>query len=103
MIRRAVGSGGLAALLLLGSAHAAPLAGGRISLFAGQVGRGFAGDGEPAAIAELANPYGLAADAHGNVFIADYDNLRIRKVDAHGRTAPGCRATFPASSEPMAG
>lgn len=77
----------LAAALVLGlapSAHATPLSGGRISLFAGQFGPDFSGDGGPAASAALANPYGLAADAHGNVYIADYANLRIRKVDARG-------------------
>jgi sugar lactone lactonase YvrE len=40
----------------------------------------FSGDGEPATSASLASPFGLAVDAVGNLFIADYDNNRIRRV-----------------------
>lgn len=45
---------------------------------------GFAGDGGPALDARLAGPLGIAADAAGNVYIADSGNRRIRKVDANG-------------------
>ncbi len=45
---------------------------------------GFWGDGEPAKIAQMWVPDGIAVDAKGNVFVADTWNLRIRKIDAKG-------------------
>lgn len=56
-----------------------------ISVFAGSGQRGFAGDNGPATKARLANPSGLAIDMEGNVFIAEYMNNRIRRVDAKTR------------------
>jgi len=47
---------------------------------AGNVAGGFSGDGGPAASAELWNPLGIAVDAAGNLYIADYGNLRVRKI-----------------------
>ena len=44
-------------------------------------GGGFAGDNGPATAAELDDPWGLAVDSAGNLFIADADNNRIRKVN----------------------
>jgi streptogramin lyase len=41
----------------------------------------FSGDGGLAVAAELNNPMGVAVDAEGNLFIADSNNNRIRKVD----------------------
>jgi len=43
---------------------------------------GFTGDGNPAILAKISNPAGLAVDGAGNLYIADYGNNRIRKVDA---------------------
>ena len=43
---------------------------------------GYAGDGGPALSARLDAAAGVAADAAGNVYIADWNNQRIRKVDA---------------------
>ena len=42
--------------------------------------RGFSGDGGPATLAELNSPTGILVDELGNLFIADRDNHRIRKV-----------------------
>src|SRR5262249_20044683 len=59
---------------------------GIISTVAGSDRRGFAGDGGPATRARLGTPAGLAVDTAGNLFIADADNYRVRKVDANGIT-----------------
>jgi NHL repeat/Calx-beta domain len=57
-------------------------ASGVISRFAGNASwtSGFAGDGGPASSATLNGPRGVAVDAAGNVYIADTNNHRIRKV-----------------------
>jgi uncharacterized protein (TIGR03437 family) len=57
---------------------------GLISTVAGTGVPGFAGDGGPANAALLNQPYGLALDAAGNLYIADLGNGRIRKVTADG-------------------
>src|ERR1019366_2090274 len=44
----------------------------------------YAGDGGAATNASLYYPFGVAFDASGNLYIADYDNTRIRKVDTNG-------------------
>jgi trimeric autotransporter adhesin len=54
---------------------------GIISTFAGNGTAGYAGDGGPAASAELDGPTGVAVDHSGNVYIADMANHLIRKVD----------------------
>jgi len=55
-----------------------------ITTVAGNGGFGFGGDGGPAPSALLANPYGVAVDAQGNLFVADSANHRIRKVGPAG-------------------
>ncbi len=57
-------------------------AAGVITTVAGTGRPGRSGDGGPAAEAQLKAPYGLAVDADGNLFIADGDNGRIRRIDA---------------------
>ena len=57
---------------------------GTISTFAGTGEAGFSGDGGPAAQAMLNFPLGLALDAQGNLYIADQDNQRVRRVAADG-------------------
>jgi sugar lactone lactonase YvrE len=53
-----------------------------VSVLAGTGRRGFNGDNGTATKAELANPSGLAIDLDGNIFIAEYVNNRVRRVDA---------------------
>lgn len=54
---------------------------GTTRTIAGRCGEhGGTGDGEAASAALLDRPYGLSFDRHGNLFIADTQNGRIRKV-----------------------
>ena len=57
---------------------------GIITTVAGNGISGFSGDGGPATSASLTNPFGVALDGTGNLFIADEGNFRIRKVDTSG-------------------
>ena len=57
---------------------------GNLAAFAGTGKPGFSGDGGPANKAQLNGPYGLAIDGEDNVFIGDYENSRIRRVDPDG-------------------
>lgn len=54
--------------------------GGNISNFAGNGTAGYSGDGGPATSAQLQNPYAVALDPGGNVYIADSANRVVRKV-----------------------
>jgi sugar lactone lactonase YvrE len=55
-------------------------AGGVITTVAGNGGFGYNGDARSATSATLASPYGVAVDGTGNVYIADFNNQRVRKV-----------------------
>jgi photosystem II stability/assembly factor-like uncharacterized protein/sugar lactone lactonase YvrE len=55
---------------------------GIITTYAGTGEAGFSGDDGPAEKAKLNNPSGLALDEHGNLYIAEFVNNRIRRVDA---------------------
>ena len=44
----------------------------------------FKGDGGPANEATLQEPYGVAVDVLGDLYVSDRDNDRIRKIDPHG-------------------
>ncbi|MBI4478483.1 MAG: hypothetical protein HY651_00505 [Acidobacteria bacterium] len=57
---------------------------GTITTLAGTGLTNFAGDGGPAISASLSQPYHVAVDADGNLYIADWLNHRIRKVSANG-------------------
>jgi len=53
---------------------------GIISTVAGNGGFGFSGDGGPATAAALHSPVGLSIDESGNIYFADNENSRIRRV-----------------------
>jgi hypothetical protein len=55
-----------------------------ISTFAGSGSPDYCGDGGPATDACLYYPIGLWVDSNGVLFIADYDNNRVRQVTAEG-------------------
>lgn len=53
---------------------------GTITTIAGNGKQGFSGDGGPATSATFNRPYAVAVDKAGNIYLADRDNNRIRKV-----------------------
>ena len=55
---------------------------GIISTVAGTGKKGFSGEGDLAIHARLNNPSGLAIDREGNLFICEYVNNRVRRVDS---------------------
>jgi DNA-binding beta-propeller fold protein YncE len=57
-----------------------------ITTVAGTGTAGFAGDGGPAAKAQLRQPHSIAFDAAGRLLICDIGNHRIRRVDLHTGT-----------------
>jgi uncharacterized protein (TIGR03437 family) len=67
---------------------------GTITTVAGNGQSGYSGDGGPATAASLAVPYGVAADAGGNLYVADTGNHRIRKVLAAAPALSASRQTL---------
>jgi sugar lactone lactonase YvrE len=57
---------------------------GIISTVAGNNTAGYAGDGGPATSAQLSNPFGLAIDAAGQMFIGDTSSNVVRRVALDG-------------------
>ncbi len=45
---------------------------------------GYSGDGGPAIAAEMSGPWGIAFDYANNLYIADFENERVRKVNTSG-------------------
>lgn len=56
----------------------------RLKLVAGSGVSGFDGDGGPATHAKLKIPAGLTFDDKGNLYIADRENHRVRRIDSKG-------------------
>ena len=52
-----------------------------IARVAGTGQTGYSGDGEAATDARLNDPWGLAVDVAGNLYVADSENHRVRRVD----------------------
>lgn len=57
---------------------------GHISTIAGDnsIGCGYSGDGASPTMAQFDQPWGVAVDSSGNIFVADYSNSAIREVSA---------------------
>ena len=54
---------------------------GIIATVAGIGERGYAGDGGPATAAAFNEPYGIAVDRSGNIYLADRHNHCVRRID----------------------
>ncbi len=61
--------------------------GGRIATFAGLGTRAALGDGGTALSATFFGPGGLTVDAAGNVYVADTENHRVRKIVTDGKVS----------------
>ncbi|GGR31416.1 NHL repeat-containing protein [Streptomyces netropsis] len=57
---------------------------GIITTVAGNGEAGYVSDGGPAMATRLHYPYGVAVDGGGNLYIADHQNHRVRKVTPNG-------------------
>jgi len=58
--------------------------GGAISTLAGNGSAGYGGDGGAAGKSQLNRPESIAVDVAGNVYIADTENFRVRRVGTDG-------------------
>ncbi len=59
---------------------------GILTSVAGSGGKGYAGDGGPAAAAQLNEPYEVRFDSAGNMYFVEMQNHLIRRVDAASGT-----------------
>jgi sugar lactone lactonase YvrE len=57
---------------------------GIITTVAGNGHHGYSGDGGQATAARLSDPYGLAFDAKGNLYVAEPDEGVVRRIDNNG-------------------
>ena len=69
---------------------------GIISTIAGTGSFGFSGDGGPALLAHFSGAGGMAIDNSGNLYVADFGNQRIRKINSSGiiTTVAGSSSVF---------
>jgi NHL repeat-containing protein len=66
---------------------------GDIYTIAGNGGRGYSGDGGPAATAEIFEPWGLAFDRAGNLLLSDSGNERVQMIAAATGSSYGAPRT----------
>jgi hypothetical protein len=65
-----------------------------INTAAGDGTAGYSGDGGPATSAELNEPWGIAVDAAGNIYISDSGNSRVRVVNTGTKTITVARVVI---------
>lgn len=70
------------------------LANGNITTIAGNGQSGFGGDGGPALQASFGDADGLAVDSSGNLYVADFNNNRVREVLTTAATASAVPPTL---------
>ena len=68
---------------------------GIITTIAGTGSTGYNGDSIPATDAKLYGPWSIAIDDTGSIFVADYGNNRIRKIDTFGIITTVAGTGFP--------
>ncbi len=59
-------------------------ASGAIRTIAGTTEKGYSGDGGPAVAARFSEPYGMAMDGEGALYVADRLNAVVRRIDGSG-------------------
>jgi sugar lactone lactonase YvrE len=69
-----------------------------ITTLAGNGSQGYFGDNGPAASTGLCSPSSVALDSAGNLFIADQNDQRVRRIDAVTKVITTWRATAPPHS-----
>jgi len=78
---------------------------GQIATFAGNGAMGFLGEGTPAVNAAVDYPLGVSRDGSGNIYIADANNERARRVNSSGTistvVANGQQGFFGDSGPPL--
>jgi uncharacterized protein (TIGR03437 family) len=72
-------------------------ASGIITTVAGTLVAGFSGDFLPALQSEMYNPYGLAADVQGNLYVSDLRNYMVREALFGASSVPTLSGLSPAS------
>jgi uncharacterized protein (TIGR03437 family) len=90
----AVDSAGNVYIADTGNSRIRKVSNGVITTVAGNGGYGFNGDNSLATSAEVFNPEGIAVDSAGNLYIADTDNSRVRKVSNGVITTVGGNGTY---------
>ena len=71
----------------------------RVKVIAGSGASGFSGDGGLAVNATFRDPRAIALDANDNIFVTDYGNDRVRRIDA----ATGIISTYAGGGSPETG
>ena len=54
----------------------------KIAVVAGTGMKGYAGDGGPATMAQMAQPHETHFDSNGNIYVVERDNYVVRRIDA---------------------